>query len=98
MSSQKKPTNEKRSSKFLTLLGLCAIITSTATTTLEQLSLTRDFAPVTKKSSLSEEEANDQPAQNNDSALEEIDLEKEWESILGDESELDFLAYVSRSF
>ena len=34
---------------------------------------------------------------NNQVGVEELDLDREWADILGDESELDFLAFAGRS-
>lgn len=98
MKSEKKLTNETRVSRILSLLGVCAIFASTATKALEQSCFDRGFAPVSEQPSLSEKKTNNQSAKNAAAVLEELDLEKEWEGILGDKSELEFLAFAISTY
>lgn len=91
-SKNKNTANQKQSSTLLTFLSLCAITTSTTTMAFEQQSKNHDFARATEQQSLSLDSIN-RLDKNASAVLEEIDLEREWESILGDESEQELLAY-----
>jgi hypothetical protein len=92
MESKKKNTgNQKQSFALLTVLSLCAIVTSTATAAIEQQSKNQNFAPATEQQSQSQDSVN-HLEQNNSAVLEEIDLDKEWEGISSDKSEEVFLA------
>ncbi len=89
---KKIPANQKQSSALLTFLSVCAIAASTVTIEIEQRSKNHDFSPTTEQQSLRQESIN-HPIESDSTGLEEIDLDKEWEGILGDESKQELLAY-----
>lgn len=84
--------HQKQSSALLTFLSVCVIAASTVILEIQQLSKNYGFAPATKQQSLRQESVN-RPIESDSTGLEEIDLEKEWEGILGDESKQELLAY-----
>ena len=89
---KKIPAHQKQSSALLTFLSVCAIAASTEIVEIEQRSKNYGFAPATEQQSLSQNSIN-RPIERDSKVLEEIDLEKEWEGILGDESKQELLAY-----
>ena len=95
MKSERKLTNETLTSRILPLFGVCAILASTATTALEQSSWNREFVPLSKQRSLSKGKNNNQPPTKTAAVLEELDLEREWEGIFGDKSELAFPTLIA---
>lgn len=92
MASQQKTPSKMRSilSKIFILSGLCGFMMLTATTTLERWSSSRDLVQ------LSKQPLDDKSNPGLHSILEVIDLDKEWESILGNGSDLDFLDFGVR--
>ncbi|MFQ4144385.1 hypothetical protein [Chlorogloeopsis sp. ULAP02] len=82
----KNTANQKQSLNLLTVLSLCAIVTSTTTAAMEQLSKKQDVVPTGEQQTLNRD-SNNRLDKNNDVVLEEIDLDKEWQGISGDESE-----------
>lgn len=89
---KKIPAHQKQSSPLLTFLSICAIAASTVMMEIQQRSKNYGFAPAKEQQFLSRESMN--PLIKSDSTgLEEIDLEKEWEGILGDKSKQELLAY-----
>jgi hypothetical protein len=97
--------NQNNSKKSFTLFGFltfCAIATSTATTAIEPLSKNKAFTQATVEQS--EQQAQQKPfeppiiGRSNDETLEEINLDQEWEDILGnDESEGEMLLASTRT-
>jgi hypothetical protein len=78
--------NQKQSLNLLTVLSLCAIVTSTTTAAIEQLSKKQDFVPTAEQQTFNQDSNNRlDKDKNNDVVLEEIDLDKEWENIAGDD-------------
>jgi hypothetical protein len=89
--NKKIPTSQKQSSALLTFLSVCAITAFTIMIEIPQRSKNYGFAPATEQQSLNREFIN-HPIES-DTVLEEIDLDREWEGILGDESKQELLAY-----
>ncbi len=87
MESKKKITaNQKQSFTLLTVLSLCAVVTSTTTAAIEQQSKNQNLAPTTEQQSLNQGSI-DNLKDSNSVALEEINLDKEWEGVIGEKSE-----------
>ncbi|RUR77434.1 hypothetical protein ACF3DV_07895 [Chlorogloeopsis fritschii PCC 9212] len=80
----KNTANQKQSFNLLTVLSLCAIVTSTTTAAIEQLSKKQDFVPTGEQQTLNQD-FNNHLDKNDDVVLEEIDLDKEWQGIFGDD-------------
>ncbi|WP_315790357.1 hypothetical protein [Fischerella sp. JS2] len=90
---ESKNTNkakQKQSFSFLTVLSLCAIITSTTTAVIEKESNKQNLAPAGEQQSLSQDSISSLN-ESNSAVLEEINLDKEWESISSEKSEQGFL-------
>lgn len=86
---ESKNTNkakQKQSLNLLTVLSLCAIVTSTTTALIEKESNKQNLAPAGEQQSLSQDSIS-RLNQNNSAVLEEINLNKEWESISSEKSE-----------
>lgn len=97
---ESKKTNkvkQKQSFSLLTVLSLCAIVTSTTTALIEKESNKQNLAPVGEQQSLSQDSIS-RLNQNNSAVLEEIDLNKEWESISSEKSEQGFILAGIESF
>lgn len=90
--NKKISANQKQSSALLTFVSICAIAASTLIIEIQQRSKNYGFAPATERQSLSRESIN-HPIKSDSTVLEEIDLDKEWEGILGDKSKQELLAY-----
>ena len=97
MLSEKQITQATHSAKLLPLLGVCAIVASTPTTALAQLSWRQELTPVSQQRPLDQENANYPSPRNESAVLQALDLEKEWGGILGDASGLEFLAFAGAS-
>ncbi|MDM9385149.1 hypothetical protein QUB80_31330 [Chlorogloeopsis sp. ULAP01] len=93
----KNTANQKQSLNLLTVLSLCAIVTSTTTAAMEQLSKKQNVVPAGEQQTLNRD-YNNRLDKNNDVVLEEIDLDKEWQGISGDESEQGLLLANTRAF
>ncbi|MBF2005621.1 MAG: hypothetical protein IGS49_09185 [Chlorogloeopsis fritschii C42_A2020_084] len=78
--------NQKQSLNLLTVLSLCAIVTSTTTAVIEQLSKKQDVVPTGEQKTLNQD-SNNRLDKNDSVVLEEIDLDKEWEGIAGNDDE-----------
>ncbi|AUB35373.1 hypothetical protein COO91_01251 [Nostoc flagelliforme CCNUN1] len=89
--NKKISANQKQSSALLTFVSVCAIAASILMIEIHLRSKNYSFAPTSKQQSLRQESVN-RPLES-DIVLEEIDLEKEWEGILGDKSKQELLAY-----
>jgi hypothetical protein len=97
---ESKNTNkakQKQSFNLLTVLSLCAIVTSTTTALIEKESNKQNFAPTGEQQSLNQDVIS-RLDQNNSAVLEEIDLDKEWESISSEKSEQGFILAGIESF
>jgi hypothetical protein len=71
--------NQKQSLNLLTVLSLCAIVTSTTTAAIEQLSKKQDFVPTAEQQTFNQDSNNRlDKDKNNDVVL-------EWENIAGDD-------------
>ena len=81
--------NSKKSFTLLGFLSFCAIALSIETTGVKLLSKNETFSPsptTEQKYKQQEGEALQLPDRSNEETLEEVELDKEWEDILGDES------------
>lgn len=81
--------NSKKSFTFLSFLGFCAIL-SVETTSIKPLSRNETFSPSSTTEQQYEQqdtqEALELPDRSNEETWEKVELDKEWEDILGDES------------
>jgi hypothetical protein len=90
---ESKNTNkakQKQSFNLLTVLSLCAIVTSTTTALIEKESNKQNLTPAGEQQSLSQDSISSLN-ESNSAVLEEINLDKEWESISSEKSEQGFL-------
>lgn len=94
--NKKISANQKQSSALLTFVSVCAIAVSTVMIEIHLRSKNYSFAPTSKQQSLRQESVNPS-IKSNSTGLEEIDLDKEWEGILGDKSKQELLAYAPPS-
>lgn len=78
---------QKQSFNLLTVLSLCAIVTSTTTALIEKESNKQNFVPTGEQQSSLSQDSIGRLNESNSAALEEIDLGKEWESISSEKSE-----------
>ncbi|MBD2344339.1 hypothetical protein [Anabaena subtropica] len=86
-------TNQNQSSPLFTFLSVCAIAASTLVIEILPRSKNYNFSPTTEQQSLKQGSV-DHPIESDHQDLEEIDIDKEWKSILGDKSKQELLAYA----
>jgi hypothetical protein len=91
--NKKISANQKQSSALLTFVSVYAIAVSTLMIEIQLRSKNYGFVPTSEQQSLRLESVN-LSIESNTTGLEEIDLDKEWEGILGDKSKQELLAYA----
>lgn len=81
--------NKKQSFSFLALLSSCAIILSLEALPIKSPSKERSLEPATKQqiNSQKSQGSKDSLKKDNDKLVEEIELDREWEDISGDDPE-----------
>lgn len=86
-------TNQKHSFPLFSFLSVCAIAASTLVIEILPRPKNYNFSPTTEQQSLTQGSVN-RPIESDRQDLEEIDIDKEWKSILGDKSKQELLAYT----
>ena len=92
--------NKKPTFAFLTLLSSCAIALYIEAIPSKLPSKSQSFDPANEQQLNSQNNQNsiDRIGRNNDKIVEEIELDQEWESILGDKTKEEFIIAAGRTF
>ena len=93
-------SNSKKSFTFFGFLTFCAIALSVETTGIKSLSRNETLSPSSTTEQQYEQqdtqEALELPNRSNEESWEKVELDKEWEDILGDESGEEMLLAIGR--